>query len=472
MSDHAACVRAFARSIHSPGWANETVKMLRFLRMVWLEASKVIITQEPVKHAYHGSDILKNRRLYPTAVIFVIAAILAALVLLTLGNYRFAKENPGGNDFLTRWIGTRALVIEGLNPYSEEVVAQIQNFAYGRLAKPGEDEMRFAYPLYSVVVFLPFALIGDFTLARAIWMTVLEISLVALAVLSIRLSRWRIGLVMLVFLLIFTLVWYHGLRPIINGNAVILVALLIVSGLLALRAGADELAGVLFAFSTIKPQLVVLFLAYVVIWAIDRKRWRVITWMFGSVILLVASASLIIPTWILDVVREVMKYPAYTPPGTPRAAFIAWWPSWGSRVGWALTGVMALLLLIEWWSNRRAEFRGFLWTACLTLVASQWIGIQTDPGNFIILYPAVILVFAVLDERWRTGGRVFVIISMIILAAGIWAIFLATVQSADQPVQSPVMFFPLPAFLLLTLYWVRWWAIEPPTVWYDMLDGR
>jgi cell division protein FtsW (lipid II flippase) len=131
---------------------------------------------------------------------------------------------------------------------------------------------------------------------------------------------------------------------------------------------------------------------------------------------------------------------------------------------------MTLFLLIEWVSNRKAEFRGFLWVAYLTLVISQWIGIQTDPGNFVVLFPVVILVLAMIDERWHTGGRVFVILSLLALLVGIWAIFLNTVEYGDQPIQSAVMFFPLPAFLFLTLYWVRWWAVQPPSLWYETLD--
>lgn len=415
---------------------------------------------------------MKNQRKFVITVVLVIVVGLAALAVLTWGNYRYAKENPGGNDFLVHWMGTRSLVMEGLNPYSDEVALRIQNMAYGRPAKPGEHELRVAYPLYSVVVFLPFALVKNFTLARALWMTLLEVSLVGLVILSLRLTRWRVGPVMLALLLLFSVLWYHGLRPLINGNAVILVTFLLVAGFLALRAGADELAGVLFAFTTIKPQVVVLVLIFVVFWAFNRGRWRVIGWLAGTVLLLAASAALIFPGWILDNLREVIRYPAYNPPGTPQAAFIAWWPAWGSRLGWALTGVMAGVLALEWWSNRRADFRGFFWTACLTLAAGQWTGIQTDPGNFVVLFPAIVLVFSVLDDRWKLGGRLFVILSMIVLFAGIWAIFLVTVQRADQPIQSPVMFFPLPAYLLLTLYWVRWWAVEPPTVWYDLLEGR
>lgn len=416
---------------------------------------------------------MRNRQRSTTiATLLAFVGGLILLGLLTWVNYRFAKDNPGGNDFLVHYVGTRALVTEGANPYSDEVALKIQTAAYGRAAEKGEHELRVAYPLYSVLVFLPFSLIADYTMARAVWMTALEVGLLLLALFSIRLARWRIGALMIAFMLIFSVLWYHGLRPLINGNAVILVALGLVGGFLAIRAGADELAGVLFALTTIKPQVVVLVLAFVVIWALSKGRMRIVGWLFATTFLLALGAALLIPDWIIHNFREVLLYPSYNPPGTPRAAFIEWWPSFGSRVGWALTGAMASIVLVEWWNNRKADFKGFYWTACLTLAAGQWIGIQTDPGNFIVLLPALILAFSLLDERWRLLGRMMVIVSTLALFAGLWALFINTVETINgQPVQSAVMFFPLPAFLLVALYWVRWWAIEPPTVWYDRL-GR
>jgi hypothetical protein len=403
-------------------------------------------------------------------IVLLIAAGLLLVGLLTWGNYRFAKDSPGGNDFLVHWMGTRSLIKDGLNPYSDEVAARIQQMAYGRLARPGEHELRVAYPLYSVVVFLPFALINDFTLARAVWMTVLEAGILLLTLLSLRLARWKLNPVMIALLLIFSIFWYHGLRPLINGNAVVLVALALAGALLALRNGADELAGVLLAFSTIKPQVVALVIVFIVIWAMSNRRMRVVVWLFGTLFLLSASAALFIPDWIVHNLREVLRYPSYNPPGSLQAAFKVWWPAWGQRVGWALTGVTALILLVEWWKNRRAEDRGFLWAVCLTLVVGQWTGMMTDPGNFIVLFPALALALGLLDERWKTGGRVMIVVTLLALFVGIWAIFLNTVTYAEQPIQSPVMFLPLPAFLLLMLYWVRWWAVQPPTVWYDMVE--
>ena len=415
---------------------------------------------------------MRNQGKYPTLMIIIFVVTLAALALFTWVNYQFVQENPGGNDFLVHWAGTRALVTEGLNPYSEEVAQQIQTHAYGRPARAGEHELRMVYPLYSALLFIPFALIEDFTLARALWMTLLEAALIGLVLISLQLARWRVGPLMAGLLLIFAVFWYHGLRPLIDGNVIILVAFLLAAGVLALRAGADELAGLLFAFCTIKPHVVVLVLFFVFFWSAAQGRWRIIGWMFGTVILLSAAAALIIPTWILDVLREVIRYPSYGPLGTPRAVFIDWWPAWGSRVGWALTGVMVLILLVEWVANRKSDFRGFYWTFCLTLVAAQWIGIQTSPSNFILLLPVIVLVFSLLDDRWRSGGRAFVILNMLVLLGGLWALVLNASESPGLFAQSPGMFFPLPAYLLLTLYWVRWWALEPPTVWYDQLDGR
>jgi hypothetical protein len=415
---------------------------------------------------------LRNSRKLGATNITVIFLALIALSALTWTNYQYAQAAPGGNDFLTRWLGTRLFITEGLSPYSDEVAERIQQMTYGRPANPGEDELRFAYPLYSALVFIPYALISDYSLARAVWMTVLEVALVLLAVLSIRLTSWKISLPMVVILLLFSVFWYHGIRPLINGNAVALIALGITAGLLAVKNGSDELAGVLFALTTIKPQVVVLLLAFITIWALYNRRFRIVGWMFATVFLLSLFAALFIPNWILQNLSEVLRYPGYTPPGSPMAVFIAWWPEWGARVGWAFSGLMAIILLMEWWKNRNADFRGFLWTVCLTLVISQWIGIQTDPGNFVILFPGIIFVYSLFEERWKGGGRVFTLINVFALLVGIWALFLATVEQAGQPVQSPIMFFPLPAYLLFMLYWVRWWAVNPPTVWYDSLEAR
>jgi hypothetical protein len=397
-----------------------------------------------------------NRFWYLSAIL-----IIGVLVLVTWANYDFAQQNTGGNDFLVHWVGTRAIFVDGLSPYSDAVAERIQTLAYGRPALPGEHELRVAYPMYSALVFLPFALISDYELARALWMTTLEAALIGLAFLSLKLTRWKMSIWLLPFFLIFSIFWYHSLRPLINGNAVILVALALVAAFAALKTGKDELAGVLLAFSTIKPHLVILPIIFFLIWTISFGRWRTLGWMLISLVLLSISAALFVPDWPLQNLREILAYSSYNPPGTPGAAFETWLPAAGRRLGWALSALMGLILVTEWVFVRRRELRWFLWTGCLTLVISQWIGIQTDPGNFILLFFPLVLVISMWVERWGRAGSVLTAITLFLLFIVPWVIFLQTVTYGNQPLQHPIMFFPLPLFLLITLYWVRWWAIKP-----------
>lgn len=397
------------------------------------------------------------------------AAVLIFLIGLTYANHYYAVRNPGGNDFLVHWVGTRALLIDGISPYSDEVAGRIQTIVYGRLAQSGEHQLRVAYPLYSISIFLPFALFPDFALARAVWMTTLELALVGLAIFSIKLADWKPGMGLTIGFILFSLLWYHGLRPLINGNAVILVAFFLTAGLMAIRGRAEELAGVLFAFMTIKPQIALVFLLYMTFWGISNQRWRMLGWLYGTIAVLTAVSTMLIPDWILQNLREVVLYPKYNPPGTPAAIFAEWLPATGRNIGMGLTVILVLVLIIEWFLSRRYEFRGFLWTICLTLTAAQWIGIQTDPGNFIILLPVLALLFSIIHERYQVAGNFFTWFLMALLMGGLWWLFIRTITYDYQPIQNSVMFFPLVGLCLILLFWVRWWVVRPSRLWFDEL---
>jgi len=64
------------------------------------------------------------------------------------------------------------------------------------------------------------------------------------------------------------------------------------------------------------------------------------------------------------------------------------------------------------------------------------------------------------SPRQRLIAGLFVL-GVFALFAGLWALFIRTVADVGQPLQHPILFFPLPLFLLIGLYWVRWWAIRP-----------
>jgi hypothetical protein len=395
--------------------------------------------------------------------ILQILFLLIIVGLFIFGNLQYTAKNPGGNDFLVHWVGTQSFVKEGISPYSDNVALRIQNLVYGRPAQAGEHELRVAYPFYSVFIFLPFSLIDDFTVARALWMTALELLIIISTIMMIRMVNWKPKFLITFLIIVFSLFWYHGLRSIINGNAVVLILFLIILSIYAIIHKQDELAGICLAFITIKPQVVFAFIIFLVFWSLSNRRYKVIFWFFGSLIALIILGLFIMPTWPMEFIREVFRYPGYNPPGTPATALAEILPGIGRQLGIILSVVSALILLVEWFFGRYSRENKFIWISSLTLAMGQWLNVQTDPGNFLIMFPAIILIIRIIEDRWRISGQWISLLFLSVLFFIPWIIFIRTIDFGYQPLQNPIMFFPVPLMLIIGLFWVRWWVKNPVT---------
>lgn len=392
-----------------------------------------------------------------------ILLLLIIVGLLIFGNLQYTAKNPGGNDFLVHWVGTQSFVKEGISPYSDDVALRIQNLVYGRPAQAGEHELRVAYPFYSIFLFLPFSLIEDFTIARAFWMTALEILIIISTFMMIRMVNWKPNFLISFLMIVFSLFWYHGLRSIINGNAVVFILFLIILSIYAIIHKQDELAGICLALITIKPQVVFAFIIFLIFWSLANRRYRVIFWFFGSLIALIILGLFILPSWPMEFIGEVLRYPGYNPPGTPATALAEILPGIGRQLGIILSVMSALILIVEWFIGRYSGENKFIWISSLTLVMGQWLNVQTDPGNFLIMFPAIILIFRIIEDRWRNSGQWIILLFSGILFFVPWLIFIRTIDFGYQPLQNPIMFFPVPLMLIIGLFWVRWWVKNPVT---------
>ncbi|GMR11377.1 MAG: hypothetical protein BMS9Abin28_2208 [Anaerolineae bacterium] len=390
-----------------------------------------------------------------------IATVLAVVVVLgalTIANFRFAEKLPGGNDFLARWMGARYWVQEGISPYDPQVSLATQELIYGRAAdvEAGEDISHFVYPFPAMVFFAPFGAL-PYTLARAVWMTVLEISLPILALMGIAIADWKPRRAIWVSLLLFSVLWYHGTRAVIVGQFAVIEALLMVGALLAIKRGSDPLAGVLLGLSIAKPQMVVLLMPFVFLWAGWARRWSIVVWGVGTIAGLLAVSVLLLPDWPLMWMRQLLEYPTYTDLGPPVEILADAFPSLSGAIAVVMGGALLLYLFWEWGKAAGKSDRWFQWTAALTIVVTNLAALRTATTNYVVLLPALILVFSVLAERWRGRGDGVVLLTMAALLFGLWALFLATIEGNTE---SPVMYLPVPILTLLGLWWARWWTIR------------
>lgn len=104
------------------------------------------------------------------AVLGVLFLLLFALEAWVTHRY-FTSIVLGANDFYSRWHGARALVLEGRNPYSLDVTAEIQpviNIDPQQVGRGG-----FNYPLHVIFFFWPLIYL-PYAWTQAIWMVWLQ----------------------------------------------------------------------------------------------------------------------------------------------------------------------------------------------------------------------------------------------------------------------------------------------------------
>ena len=387
-----------------------------------------------------------------------ILAVLIILIALTIATFRFSEELPGGNDFLGRWMGARYWVQEGISPYDPLVGRASQQLIYGRAVdrEAGEDIQDFLYPFPAMIFFAPFGAL-PYTLARALWMTILEISLPILALIGIAIADWKPRRAVLISLLLFSLLWYHGTRAVIIGQFAVMEALLMAGALLAVKRGRDPLAGILLGLSIAKPQMAVLLIPFVFLWAAYARRWTIVTWGIGTIAALLVISVLLLPDWPIMWLQQLIEHPTYTVIGPPVEILADAFPSMSGVIALVLGGALLLYLFWEWAKAAGKPDRWFQWTAALTIVITNLVAFRTATTNYVVLLPALCLVFAVLADRWGRRGDVVILIAMAAILFGTWALFLATIEGN---VEHPVMYLPLPILTLLGLWWARWWAIR------------
>jgi hypothetical protein len=379
---------------------------------------------------------------------------------LVWSTYRFAEMNIVGEGFQIQWISIHSLVTSGISPYSDPITSQIQETVTFEHSFTQGNSPRYNSPFYSAILVFPFMILENRSIAHALWLTAQLVAVFLIIFFSLKITAWKPPLYIFLIFSLFTIFSYHVMIPWLDGSLAIWAALFVVLAFLAIRNDWNEAGGIFSAFSTIQPQMTIVVVVFILLWAVSHRKRSLLIWFFMTLVIISMIGLFLVPDWIMQYLRLLYSYSESFPPGSPALLFRSLWPGLGKQLGWLITGLSIIILLVEWWLAMKREFRWFLWTACLTIVLSQWIGIPTIPGNYIVMIMPLILISAMLSERWPHGGQWVAVLLTAILFIWEWALYYYDL-TGDAPTMQLNLIIPLPLILLIGLYWVRWWAIKP-----------
>ncbi len=375
------------------------------------------------------------------------------------GNTLYAREHPNEKDFLIPWLAAQTFLKYGdpasperVTPYSDPATQRGQIIYYGRIAHDNEDPLILWLPFPLELFYFPFALISKYEIARGLWMTLCEIALIATSYLAVKLLRWKLPRFTYLLVLLFPTIWVFGLLSMISASILPLILLASVGALTLLESGQDELAGALLVFPLLNFGIFSVFILFVIWWAIYQRRWRVVAGLGMGLGILVLLSFILLPDWFLPLVKGQYWHLFFNSDLSTFHILGTFFPVAGPRIAMILTGLILILTFVEWRAVRQGEARHFLWTACLGVTVTPLIGLPIEQADYAALVLPLFLFFAILDERYK-GGKLR-------STAGMVAIFVVIVTYLVAFSATGALY--LPVFILIGLYWMRWWAIRSP----------
>ena len=300
-----------------------------------------------------------------------------------------------GGDFYPIWLTGRALLThkaDRTDPYTPEMTRSIQTGLYGRPmdpqrpSDPPPDYRAFSYPLYTDLLAAPL-LPFDFSAVRV----VLSLLIVPLTGASVLLwmgaFRIQIPRAILTIFIILTLTSYPVLEGLYALQAGLFVGAALALSVAALACNRMWLSGILLALASVKPQMVWLFAAFLLLWAASdwpRRKGFALGFLL-TMALLCAASQFLLPGWFSGWWHSLATYSGYTLPPLPQLLL-------GKYAGSAVSLALLALASTVCWKIRHHRAGSAEFSLCVSLVLTVTAILLPTGGavyDQVILLPAI-----------------------------------------------------------------------------------
>ncbi|MBV6395481.1 MAG: hypothetical protein HFACDABA_01057 [Anaerolineales bacterium] len=394
--------------------------------------------------------------------------ILPGLILvsaLILGNGWLAGQFGTGEEILPAWNGSRAFLFEHADPYSKTIMERTQIEVYGRAARGEEYPYALDIPFSLLILFFPLSLIPDPVWARAVWMSLSEVGLIALVLLALQLTDWKPKGWFRILLILFSLGSFYSIVALLDSSLSILLTLAVVGALALLRTQNDEAAGMLLAIASFKWEVTLLLFIFVVIGAYLSHRWHVFIGYIMVWVVLGGVSYLLYPTWGWPYLRSITANLRADDAHTLAKYLSAWNPASGSNIALLLISILLLILVLEWFAALRSnDFRRVTWAAALSLAITPLAGYSTTFANLAPLVFSFVVILPFAWERWAKRPYLVLFLLCFIFFSSPYLILR---QITDELLAGALLYLLPPVLTILGLYWTRWYVVRPPRTWIE-----
>jgi hypothetical protein len=326
-------------------------------------------------------------------------------------------------DLTPSLVGTKNLIISGIDPYSRDGQKLIEIAYFGRELNESDLLMRqrFFYPLYIIFIYYPFIYLD---MAYAVFI----IYIISFILFVITIILWSKAITGLNNLLSATVLIYFLMSPITyhaidtRQPFIIMFFLLTISIYLLLYKSSKLyffLAGMLLFLSTVRPQNALIAIGYIFIVLLPNLKGRKLRLSVFLGFILMGFISLIItnvliPGWISEFVHSLSEYRSYAEAGNGAEKLFG--KGVISLVFELLSGLIGLFMIIICFKTNKR----FLHITCFSYLISLQ-GLIFPSYSYVILMGIPIIALSVKQAvlMWEKAQN----IKLLIIAFNVFLIF-------------------------------------------------
>ncbi len=388
-----------------------------------------------------------------------ILIILVIFITLIFTNRFLVIQLAEKGDFFISLARVKEVFWGNASVYTKEIAP-----AAAELAKIGIKNLPhgvFKLPLYALVFYLPFSFIRDFNWALALWLAANEIICYFILSVFLAIIEKKIKDSYLAAAAGMMTLAYFMTANILTTNLSLIQLLLILLTFQKSKENQPIFSGILLGLAFFNPYEFFIPLVILVLLNFFNGRNLVNGWMLISTVLFGLAFIIFDSRWLLELLKVVLLKPDFYP-------FI----SFSQYIGDIYPGINTRLLdlfpifilvwiVIEWLRTPKEYYLQELWLLALGFTLMPLLNMWDRP--YALTGYAFVLIFTTAlwidraPSKFRTFSFAVNTLLLILLPAGQMFIRQKTLTPADLIVYN--LIFTL--ILLLNLYWVRLWVINP-----------
>lgn len=394
-----------------------------------------------------------------TVNIWLPILIILGLVGVTFLNLSLSERYGIEEGFVTRYAAAKNWMKTGVSPYSEETVdLAAQLVPDPNSLKANLDQGRLLDPAPYVLFYIPISFL-PYPVAKAIWMTIMELAIVlsawvALKIVALKLSFFESALISLGVLF-----FYPNVKMILSASVLPLYLFFIIWAIWLAMNKQGRMAGILFFLAFPMVPISVFVAVFFMIWLGVRRDHSLAVIFFVGIGFLILIGLILFPNWIAEWFSAyVLLYPNFTWIDTPIMRIAELFPGAMRQLSVGLHIATVIYLFVEWYGLPSREQRGLQWKLSLTLVLLYFLNPLKVSGTQILLFIPLFAIYKYLNEKWPVGGRIITWLSFVGIAIVYW--IKGTAQETFVSGEANLIILLLALVSFVGLQYFRWWALK------------